>query len=536
MSDKKRKQVSVSMEQKLDALKRLENGESVNKIALELNVGRSTVLGWKKKKSDIESWCVKRICTESIKERKTMKCSEYEKVSEALYQWFRVQRDMGTPISGPILQEKAIKFYDELKDEGESGFTASNGWLDRWKQRYGVKQLSICGEKLSGDPNSVGEFKIKFQELIEKEGLTGDQIYNCDETGLNYRMLPAKSLALKTEKSAPGYKKSKERVTILACSNATGEHKMKLAMIGKAKKPRCFKHVKCTNDGFDLPVWYRNQNNAWMNESIFKEWFFQQFVPQVEQFLKSKNLPRQAVLILDNATTHPDAQYIRDKEIKAIFLPPNVTSLIQPMDQGVLAALKKRYRRKLLSSLILAMEEGNDLITKLKKIDLIDVIGWVSQCWNELEPITLVRSWRKLLDHSGNEFFAQEKECDSELVTLMRNIPGCEDAVDDDVRDWMDLDGASEPLGEDEIVAAVKGRGAEEEEDDSEYDMESSQQEEKMSHSDGVKCIEQALRYLQQQGSSAMDVLFLRRLRDEAARRRIETEKQSSIKHFFQSK
>lgn len=151
MSGKKRKQVSVSMEQKLDALKRLENGESVNKIALDINVGRSTLLGWKKKKSDIESWCLKRICTESIKERKTMKCSEFEKVSEALYQWFRVQRDKGTPISGPILQEKALKFYDELKEEGEAVFTASNGWLDRWKQRYGVKQLSICGEKLSGN-------------------------------------------------------------------------------------------------------------------------------------------------------------------------------------------------------------------------------------------------------------------------------------------------------------------------------------------------------------------------------------------------
>lgn len=536
MSEKKRKQVSVSMELKLDALKRLEKGENVNKIAAELNVGRSTVLGWKNKKSEIESWCLKRICTESIKERKTMKCAEYEKVSEALYQWFRVQRDRGTPISGPILQEKALKFYEELKEEGESGFTASNGWLDRWKQRYGVKQLSICGEKLSADPSTVGEFTIKFHELIEKEGLTGEQIYNCDETGLNYRMLPAKSLALKSEKSSPGYKKSKERITILACSNATGEHKVKLAIIGKAKKPRCFKHVKSTSDGFDLPVWYRNQGNAWMNETIFKEWFFDQFVPEVERFLKSKNLPRKAILLLDNATTHPDAQYLKDKDIRAVFLPPNVTSLIQPMDQGVLASLKKRYRRKLLSSLILTMEEDNDLLSKLKKIDLLDVIGWVTQCWDELEPITLVRSWRKLLKHSGNEFSEQEKCETSDLVALMKKIPGCENTIEDDVSEWMDLDGASEPLGEDEIVAAVKGREAEKEEGDSEDDMGSSQQEERISHSEGLKHIEETLRYLQQQqGSSAMDILFLRRLRDEAARRRIGKEKQSSIKQFFQN-
>ena len=71
---------------------------------------------------------------------------------------------------------------------------------------------------------------IKF---IEKEGISGEQLYNCDETGLNYKMLPTKTLASKREAAAPGYKKSKERVTILACSNATGNHKLRLTLVGK---------------------------------------------------------------------------------------------------------------------------------------------------------------------------------------------------------------------------------------------------------------------------------------------------------------
>lgn len=534
MAEKKRKQVSVSMEVKFDALKRLERGESANKIALDLKIGRSTVLGWRNKKSEIESWCLKRVCTESIAERKTMKGGDFEKVSEALFQWFRVQRDKGTPISGPILQEKALQFYEELKDEGEPVFIASNGWLGRWKQRYGVKQLSICGEKLSADTDNVRQFKIKLHELIDREGLSGDQIYNADETGLNFRMLPVKSLALRNEKTAPGYKRSKERVTILACSNATGEHKLKLAMIGKAKKPRAFKNVKCTSDGqFDLPVFYRNQSSAWMSESIFKNWFFHQFVPEVEKFLKSKNLPRKAILILDNATTHPDVQYLQDKDITAMFLPPNVTSLCQPMDQGALAALKRRYRRKLLSSVVLSLEAGQDLMGKMKKIDLLDVVGWISESWNELEPLTLVRSWRKLLDHSGDDFSKENgnNSDNSELVDLMKKISGCEESTSDDVQEWMDLDGVGEPLGEAEIVAAVKGQnvGAE----DSEDEIESDQQEEKMSHSEGLKFIEGALCYLEQQNTTGMDILFLRRLRDDAARRRVDNEKQSSIKNFF---
>lgn len=48
------------------------------------------------------------------------------------------------------------------------------------------------------------QFKKRFQTFIEAEGLTGDQLFNCDETGLNFKMLPSKSLAARTEKAAPG--------------------------------------------------------------------------------------------------------------------------------------------------------------------------------------------------------------------------------------------------------------------------------------------------------------------------------------------
>lgn len=84
-----------------------------------------------------------------------------------------------------------------------------------------------------------------------------------------------------------------------------------------------------------------------MNESIFKEWYFQLFVLQVEKCLKKKNRPRKAVLALEKSMIHPDAPYLKDKEINAIFLPPNINSVIHPMEQGFFAALKKRYRCKL---------------------------------------------------------------------------------------------------------------------------------------------------------------------------------------------
>lgn len=70
--------------------------------------------------------------------------------------------------------------------------------------------LSIDGEKLSANPEASEDFITDFSEFVEKNQLCSDQIFNCDETGLNFRLLPDKTLAASFEKSADGRKKSKE--------------------------------------------------------------------------------------------------------------------------------------------------------------------------------------------------------------------------------------------------------------------------------------------------------------------------------------
>ncbi len=51
--------------------------------------------------------------------------------------------------------------------------------------------------------------------------------------------------------------------------------------------------------------------------------------------------------LIDHCFAHPpeDELVTTDGKIKAMFLPANTTSLIQPMDQGVIATFKKNYRR-----------------------------------------------------------------------------------------------------------------------------------------------------------------------------------------------
>jgi hypothetical protein len=130
-----------------------------------------------------------------------------------------------------------------------------------------------------------------------------------------------------------------------------------------------------------------------MNTQIFTLWFQKEFVPLVKKFLKEKGLPEKAILLVDNAPSHgkSNAKSLRVKGIRVIFLPPNITSIAQPMDQGVLEFMKKIYRKQFLD-FILSSDEEENYVQKLKKMDVFDVIRFVSEAWKQVEPITLIRS------------------------------------------------------------------------------------------------------------------------------------------------
>ena len=158
------------------------------------------------------------------------------------------------------------------------------------------------------------------------------------------------------------------------CNNA-GTHKLPLMVIGKSAKPRAFKSVSVKS----LPVLYRSVKTTWMTQQIFKKWFHSKFAPAVTKHLGAKTLPVKALLLLDNAPSHPSADELKVGDIEVFYFPANVTSAVQPMDQGMIESFKRRYRRKLLTALI---EDGNSdlsVIVSLKSINLKDVIYMIAE-------------------------------------------------------------------------------------------------------------------------------------------------------------
>ena len=193
----------------------------------------------------------------------------------------------------------------------------------------------------------------------------------------------------------------------MACANATGSIRLPLVFIHKSLNPRCFKNVEKST----LPVEYYAQNNSWMDSAIFQKGFHNTLVPKCQKALADKGLAQKALLLLDNAPSHPDVDCLTSDngEISCLYLPLNTTSLIQPMDQGVLETIKGHYKRDLLLRM-LNEDETACIDVFSKRINILDAILMAAKSWEEVKESTITKSWSKLLSSSHQEPKSSSKE------------------------------------------------------------------------------------------------------------------------------
>ncbi|CAG8810516.1 6386_t:CDS:2, partial [Gigaspora margarita] len=123
----------------------------------------------------------------------------------------------------------------------------SNGWVTNYKKRNSLRRYKLHGEAASAPLESLPNERIKLQNLLSQYEL--EDIYNADETGLFYRMLPNQTLA---KRPVARSKQDKSRVTVLLAANATGSHKLQPLVIGYSKKPRSFSGINLSQLPFRI--------------------------------------------------------------------------------------------------------------------------------------------------------------------------------------------------------------------------------------------------------------------------------------------
>ena len=136
MSVKNRKDLTLKDQFELIKKSEKKPKPSQGELAKEFFISQSAVCKILKRKDEI----IQRFETTADQLQKRRRPEPFGEINTRLFEFFSSARSKGTPISGPLLKEKALSIANEI---GLVNFKASEGWLEKFKQRYGLEFLSF---------------------------------------------------------------------------------------------------------------------------------------------------------------------------------------------------------------------------------------------------------------------------------------------------------------------------------------------------------------------------------------------------------
>lgn len=270
--------------------------------------------------------------------------------------------------------------------KGLNDFKASKGWLHNFCQRKGIRSLRLNGKEGVVDREITEKWFKQIKEELDK--YPNYLLLNADETSIEYHNQSNYSY-IHPDGGTKNIITRKERITLFFCVSSKGE-KFKTLVIGKSVKPRCFKDKPEIIEKIN----YRANKNAWMTSKIFTEW-----LTELDNLLYQEN--RKAILFVDNFSGH-STEY-QPTNIVMAYLPPNTTSVTQPLDAGIIAAIKFRYK-KILSSLLVDKyinsndendENDENTYSNSRKINLVQALEIIVQSFEEISEKTINNCFKK---------------------------------------------------------------------------------------------------------------------------------------------
>ena len=357
-------------------------------------------------------------------------------------------------------------------------FKASDGWLYRFRKRIALRDTKISGEAASAPTEEIEPFRQRLNKIIDEEGLVLAQVYNFDETGLFWKSLPINTQEHLRKKNVHGLKQDKARISAMCFANADGSHALKPCIVGKAQRPRAIKDIM-----HSLPVHYYAQAKAWFTAAILKSYLFDHAFNEIRRFqedvLKIHPQRVRAVILMDHCPAHPSEENLmtEDGRIRCIFLPKSTTSLIQPMDQGIIYACKRLYRSNFLKDVLVVLPDeeeeveeidtrGQRTLQNIKAYNIRSAIFNWAAAWSSMKQSTFANAWKHLLDGTAaDQDFGGFETGDFNTHIARAGLPTDEDDVDN----WLNVDEGDpghQLLTQEEIIEEVVGGEMLQEDDD----------------------------------------------------------------------
>ena len=236
MSSQKRKRTDFTSKEKKEIIDAAKKEPNQSKLAREMSknwgieVKRTTVKGILSKKDAIEA----AIRAGIPSKRKKLKPAKLSELDEGVLIWLKQAREQNLPVVGDLIKKKALKLAELMHIPD---FIASDGWLDNFKKRNGITFKTVQCEAGRVDLQPLLEWQQQVLQPLLRQ-FSADDVFNLDETGLFWRLLPNKTMSFRGERCTGG-KKSKHRITLLIGANMSGTEKFPLLAVGKSNRPRC---------------------------------------------------------------------------------------------------------------------------------------------------------------------------------------------------------------------------------------------------------------------------------------------------------
>ncbi|GFW20734.1 tigger transposable element-derived protein 1 [Trichonephila clavipes] len=163
-------------------------------IGKHFNLGESTVRAIKKNEAAIRKSVISGTKL-STKFASYTRDVLFERTERAIKIWIEEQVQRRIPVSGYLIQEKALQFYKSMKQSEPSTstsqagkeFSASKGWLTRFLKRNALHNIKITGESATADEGAAKIFPEELAKIIEDGDYSADQVFNANETGLYWK-------------------------------------------------------------------------------------------------------------------------------------------------------------------------------------------------------------------------------------------------------------------------------------------------------------------------------------------------------------
>ena len=172
---------------------------------------------------------------------------------------------------------------------------------------------------------------------------------------------------------------------------------------------------------------------------IFVDWYKNVFIPSIKEHKPGKD--EKFLLILDNAPCHLSAEVLNeiDPQVKVFYLPPDISAIQQPMNQGVIECMKHIYKKLFLRKLVLFDEEWQDAIqTFIKKWNLLDTSSTVATAWSLVPSSVLSKAWQKFL---GYPTFPSDHGAETmDIVNIVNNAHGSNVFTATEAAEWVNED------------------------------------------------------------------------------------------------